>query len=278
VFCGLSTMINCCGRLLKKAVNFLMLNLIKKVVDCHFPPLLFLGVAIFFLSFRVGSANDIITLNTTGKPPLNDKSMNGFMDQVSKIAFDRIGLTLMTVQLPAERGLINSNKGIVDGEMSRISGLQKNYPNLLIVPEKIMNWEFVAIGPEEIDTSVGWQSLKGKDVALINGWKILEKNVAPIASIIKVSSPEQLFVMLQRQRTDYILYERWGAAKYLMESSVKASVKMPPLAEREMYIYLHKKHKALIPKLADALRGLKEDGTYKKIREQALEKFLKVKN
>jgi polar amino acid transport system substrate-binding protein len=36
----------------------------------------------------------------------------------------------------------------------------------------------------------------------------------------------------------------------------------PPLAMREMFIYLHKKHKALVPKLANVLREMKQDGRY----------------
>ena len=36
----------------------------------------------------------------------------------------------------------------------------------------------------------------------------------------------------------------------------------PPLDTRAMFIYLHKRHAALAPKLAEALRALKADGSY----------------
>ncbi len=32
-----------------------------------------------------------------------------------------------------------------------------------------------------------------------------------------------------------------------------------------MYLYLHKKHQALVPRLAQALKDMKADGTYNRI-------------
>jgi len=39
----------------------------------------------------------------------------------------------------------------------------------------------------------------------------------------------------------------------------------PPLASREMYLYLNKKHEHLVEKVAEALRSMKEDGRYDQI-------------
>jgi len=114
-------------------------------------------------------SNKTIILNTTGNTPLNNKQMSGFMDLIAAEAFKRIGITLQTVLLPAERGLLNANNHNIDGEMSRIAGLQKTYINLMQVPEIIMDWEFVAIGKSKLNTQAGWKSLAGKQVAFING-------------------------------------------------------------------------------------------------------------
>lgn len=211
-------------------------------------------------------AETVIELNTTGKPPLNTPEHTGFMDRVAKEAFRRIGITLKTVQLPAERGLINANIGIEDGEMSRIAGLQKSYPNLIQVPEKIMDWEFVIFSKHDIPGDPDWTSLKPYSVAFLNGWKILERLVPPETDTIKVNAPEQLFTMLKKNRTDLIIYERWGGLLYAKKFKLDhITVKYPPLAVRAMYIYLNKKHEALVPKLAAAIKQLKMDGTYQKL-------------
>ena len=126
------------------------------------------------------------------------------------MAFKRIGYELQTVRLPAERGLKNANSGIVDGEMSRVAGLDKLYPGLMPVPEKIMDWQFVAFSYHVVPASQGWADLASKSVAHINGWKILEKKIPASAEITKTANATQLFNLLKRQRADCILYERWG--------------------------------------------------------------------
>jgi polar amino acid transport system substrate-binding protein len=218
----------------------------------------------FWLLCDCAYAEPIIVLNTTGKPPLNTPEQTGFMDKVAKEAFRRIGITLKTVQLPAERGLINANKGIEDGEMSRIAGLQETYPNLIQVPEKIMDWEFVVFSKQAIALDAGWDSLKNYTVAYMNGWKILERHV-PESHSLKVSTPEQLFTMLKKNRTDLIIYERWGGLLYAKRFGLDNVITInPPLAVRAMFIYLNKRHKALVPKLAAAIKQLKNDGTYQR--------------
>jgi len=127
------------------------------------------ALILFFLSFQSIAATSVLRLNTTGQPPLNTETQKGFMDDVATEAFRRIGITLQTSLLPAERGLKNSNNGSIDGEMSRVKGLDKVYPNLVRVPEKIMDWEFVVFSPKAIDLGVGWGALSGKLVSHING-------------------------------------------------------------------------------------------------------------
>ena len=223
------------------------------------------------LCVQTVTAESVIQLNTTGQKPLNTSNQEGFMDEVAGEAFRRMGYTLRTVQLPAERGLKNANRGIVDGEMSRIKGLDKKYPNLIRVPEKIMDWEFVAFSYEPISLDGGWNDLSGKSVSHINGWKILETNIPKTAEITKTSNAVSLFNLLRKRRTDFSIYERWGG-RYLLNKMEMSEVKSckQPLAVREMFIYLHKKNKHLVPKLAETLLAMKQDGSYKKLRDKHL--------
>lgn len=217
------------------------------------------------------TADSVIRLNTTGQPPLNTSSQNGFMDEVAGEAFRRLGIKLETTLLPAERGLKHANRGLVDGEMSRVKGLTKIYGNLLRVPEKIMDWEFVVFSSKKINLLAGWDALSGKLVAHINGWKILEKNIPKSAEVTKTSNAEELFILLRKKRTDYVVYERWAGHLKLHEMNLgNISEQAPPLAVKEMFIYLHKKHKKIIPELAAALKEMKRDGSYQKLVDKHL--------
>lgn len=221
-------------------------------------------------------ANPTIQLNTTGQPPLNTTAQKGFMDEVATEAFARIGYRLQTTQLPAERGLKRANKGLIDGEMSRVKGLNKVYKNLIRVPEKIMDWEFVAFSRNPVSMAQGWNSLSGKSVGYINGWKILENNIPASAEVTKMATAEKLFTLLDRKRADFIIYELWGGHHILDKLSFN-NVKLcqPPLAVKEMFIYLHKKNKNLVPKLSAVLSGMKKDGSYQKLVNQHLKPLLK---
>ena len=224
--------------------------------------------AVLFLSIcvPVAVADPVITLNTTGQPPLNTSDQTGFIDDVAEEAFRRIGYELQTVRLPAERGLKNSNRGIIDGELVRVAGLDKVYPNLIQVPEKIMDWEFVAFSYESTSLVGDWNDLSGKAVSHINGWKILEKNIPSTAEITKTGNANSLFNLLRKKRTDYAIYERWGG-RYLLRKMLMPEVRVckSPLATKEMFIYLHKKHKDIVVKLAEALLVMKKDGSYEKL-------------
>jgi len=229
---------------------------------------------VWFMASASVNAGQTLVINTTGKRPLNTPDQTGFMDKVVAEAFRRSDLTLKTIQLPAERGLINANQGIEDGEMSRIAGLEKSYPNLLRVPEVIMDWEFHAFSEQNIKLSNGWSDLSSHSVAFINGWKILEKNVPAQTEITKVKDPDQLFRLLEKQRTQVVIYERWAGLRFIKQRQLKKiRLVEPALARRKMYMYLHKKHQDLIPRLTKALKDMKRDGTYNRLVKEILEPF-----
>ncbi len=225
-------------------------------------------MVVLLCSFQssVNAQPPTLVINAVGQPPLNTKTHDGFMDEVAREALKRIGYQLEVEQLPAERGLRNANNGLIDGEMGRIKGLDNIYHDLIRVPEKIMNWEFCIFSEKPIDLQKGWASLEEKNVAFINGWKILEKNVPKSATITKTRNSQQLFSLLKRNRTDFIIYERWGGNAVVKELQLdEIKLQRPFLASREMFIYLHKKHKALVPRLASALVEMKKDGSYDRL-------------
>ncbi len=227
---------------------------------------------LWILASQLVHASQTLVINTTGESPLNTPEQTGFLDLVAAEAFRRSGLKLETVMLPAERGLINVNLGIEDGEMSRIAGLEKIYPNLIRVPESIMDWEFYAFSELKINLNGGWPDLTNYSVAFINGWKILERNVPAETEITKVKNPEQLFYLLARKRTQVVIYERWAGLRQIQQTQLKkVRLIQPALSKREMYMYLHKKHRVLAIKIAEALVSMKRDGSYDKLEEQILE-------
>lgn len=235
-------------------------------------PLALAGALLLMAGSICRAEMPVLTLNDTNEPPFTTPDSRGFLDAVAGEAFRRAGVQLRLVKLPAERGLINANAGTEDGDLTRIAGLDAQYSNLVRVPEKLIEWEFMAFS-KNAALPATWEVLRTHPIGHIRGWKIYENQLkgAP-AAVVSSDDATQMFRQLQLDRIDVALYERWLGLSLLKNQDIKGIVPLsPPLAKREMFIYLHKRHAALAPKLAEALRAIKAEGLYDKLyREKVL--------
>lgn len=213
----------------------------------------------------------VLVLNDPNAPPFTTTDGKGFLDAVAGEAFRRAGVRLQLVRLPAERGLLNANAGIEDGDLNRIAGLEAQYPNLVRVPVKLADWEFTAFS-KNAALPASLDGLRTHPVGYIKGWKIYEKQFAGAQDVVTAGDPEQLFRQLHLDRIEVALYAHWEGLSLIQRQGLKGVVALdPPLAKREMFIYLHKRHAALVPKLAEALRAIKAEGLYDRLyREKVL--------
>lgn len=219
----------------------------------------------WFMSASAANETTLV-LNDPTNEPFTTPAGDGFFDIVIGEAFRRSGLQLKLVKLPAERALINANAGIEDGDLSRVAGLEKDYPNLVRIPEKILDMHFVAFTRQAKREVANWDGLASLAVGHIKGWKVFEQNLRQTTQTSTVDNPEQLFNMLDKNRIEIALYDRWmgyGLAKKMTMSHVR--VIEPPLAVREMFIYLHQRHADKVPAIAAALKAIKAEGFYTRI-------------
>lgn len=215
-----------------------------------------------------------LRLNSGVRAPYFKPDRTGFIDQLVPEVFRRLGIEAVAVQYAAsERAMINANNGIDDGLVLRIRGLEKAYPNLVMIDEKILDNEFVAYAKRVRFATTGFDTLRPHQVAYINGWKIFEANLSADTRVTKVQEAEQLFALLEQDRADVALYERWQGNQLLLETGSTAYMLNPPLATTEMFMYLHKKHAHLAEPAARALRAMKADGTYQRIAARSLPGF-----
>ena len=223
---------------------------------------------LIFFSTPDLSASQRLKLNTPGEPPYHYPDQTGIMDLWMKEAFARIGREVIIDWQPPERGLENANRGIVDGDAGRIAGLSKRYSNLIPIPEKIMVSEFVAFTLNSTFRPMGWQSLKPYNVAIVRGHKISEENVVGTRSLFKATNAAILFSLLNSNRVDVAVCERLFGSMMAKKINPEIMAMEPPLARRAFYLYLHKKHKPLVGRISEALKAMKRDGTYERLRLQ----------
>lgn len=204
-----------------------------------------------------GDALRELVLNDTHAPPYTTVAGDGSVDRLAGAAFRRAGVTLRLVKLPAERALRAADAGIIDGDLARIAGIEKRYPNLVRVPESLIDWHFVAFS-RDASITPQWNVLRRHRIGYIRGWKIYEQAFAGAAHVTRVDDATQLFRLLDLGRIEVALYAQAMGEAQLRQLGIDGVQRLdPPLATPPMYIYLHRRHAARVPQIAAALRALK---------------------
>lgn len=229
----------------------------------------------FFLSSTNALSETKLTLNTGTAEPFVTAEGGGFYGALVKELFSRINIDANVIPLKSARAILNVNRGIDDGAIARTKGLEKKYKNLIRVPGAVVKFKFVAYSLNKNINITDWESLKPYSVGIIRGWKIYEQKVLGIKELTKVTDAEQLFKLLLNGRSDLILFEYHRGSWWNKHLNAKAHLIGSPIVEKDMFIYMHKKHSALVPKIAQALAKLKKDGSYQKIKDKHLTTYSK---
>jgi polar amino acid transport system substrate-binding protein len=227
-----------------------------------------LGLVLFlFLFFSSVSAAQTTLTFTTGDDQSHGraKAMNTLLTE----CFNRMEIRLKIIPMPSERSLINANNGVEDGNFLRTDKLSYAFPNLVIVPERISENRVVVFSKDENVRIDGWKSLFQYHVAYVNGWKNCERELKGHKSITIVKNEYLLFTLLENNRADAGVFGLGTGTEVLKKlgySDIKAID--PPIVVNDLFLYVHKKHIALVPKIVNTLRSMKADGTYQRIVDQ----------
>ncbi|ACD96651.1 substrate-binding periplasmic protein [Trichlorobacter lovleyi] len=224
-------------------------------------------------------AAQTLVLGTADRPPLSTEDQKGFSDRVIIEACKRLGVNVQIIPLASARTLSNAEQALDDGNFLRIAGVEKKFPHLVRVPEPIIEVQFVIFSKNKELKTPNWESLKPYHVGYVRGWLIAEEKIKGVRQVTVVENRTSLFKVLESNRIELAFAELYGGY-YLMHTLnlPHLSIAQPPLATKEMFLYLNKKHEKLVPKLAKALRDMKRDGSYDAIFKQTLTPYLPAKH
>ena len=219
-------------------------------------------------------AEQKLLINSSYSAPITSLKKDGFLDLLYQELSIRTGIKIEIQHLPAERALVNANDGIDDGDAARNTGMEKIYPNLVMVPEPVMRIQQVVFTRDENFRVNDAESLKPYDVGIVTGRKTLERMIVGTRSRVTVATPEQLFAMLDEKRIDVAIHERMQSL-YLIKTLDLKNIKelQPAFLEVDWYLYLNKKHAALLPILAAELKKMKVNGTTQRLYEIVMSRY-----
>jgi polar amino acid transport system substrate-binding protein len=189
-------------------------------------------------------------------------------------AYKRINYHIKFVKLPAERSLIESDLGRVDGEVNRVAGIDKKYTNLIMIPVPVNYLDGVVFTKKHVFLIEGWESLKPYSIAIRTGTKFAEKGTNGM-NVVKFVSNDKIFDMVSKGKYDVCVSSLLsGLHQIKTKNLLGINVLKPPVVTLKLYHYLHKKNKNLVPGIRDSLLKMQQEGTIVKIREQFVNQML----
>lgn len=218
-------------------------------------------------------------LPAVGSQPLRDISISTLIgtdpatvtaEQIVREAYRRLGINLVLHRLPGERSLVQANDGKMDGELYRKLGMEREYPNLVIVPVPLQIYEIVIFSRGTSFVVSGWDSLRPYTLGFVRGIKIVQENTHGM-KIEAVATMPQAFEKMMMGRTDLVLGNRSSGIAVIKALNLEGiSILEPPLASFPVYHYVHKKHESLVPELTRILRQMQTDKTIERIQKSLL--------
>lgn len=185
--------------------------------------------------------------------------------KAAEVAFQRAGVTAVVREVSPERSAVLANEGTTDGDVGRTSGLEKSFPNLIKVPEPIYQYAPTAFAYQRFDVAGGWESLRPHTICIRRGLRQTDLHTKEFARQILADEAAMLRMLAAGGCEIAIMEHNNALARAAMTAEPPLLRLMPPMEIMPLYIYLHKSHAALVPKVAAALKQMRADGSMHKL-------------
>ena len=191
-------------------------------------------------------------------------------EQVMAEAYRRLGMRMVVHKIPGERSLRSANNGDMDGELYRKLGMDREYPNLVIVPVALLTYEIVIFTLGTTFIVNGWDSLRPYTIGHVKSIKIVEQNTQGMRVEV-AATLRQAFLKMTLGRSDIVVANKASGLAALKELNLTdVKVLSPALATFPVFHYLNKKHEALVPKLTTVLQQMQKDKTIETIQKSVM--------
>jgi len=195
--------------------------------------------------------------------------------EVVRVAYEKMGMDVQFLDLPARRGLEWANSGKTDGDLARIDGTDKKFTNLIKILTPVILFQGVVF-TKKIERNIrSWEDLKGLSVGIIGGIRYSDIGTKGLDRVI-AKDMVQLFMLLAKERID-VAVAVLDAGKIEINRhhrEAKLHVIGQPLFVASLFHFVHKKNIDLVPQLESVLQEMMESGETSKILEQTMNKAL----
>ncbi len=186
------------------------------------------------------------------------------IDRLLYTAFQRIGYTITMDASPMTYAIQMANSGERDGLASQVAGIEKTFPNLVMVPEQLLEVSFPIFARKDFNRTIDkWSDLSNLRIGhIFQKTYIINHLPKDIAGTIQRETFYELNLALERGECDVIINSSTFDIELIVSENVK---RIGTLDRLPSYTYVNKKYQDLIPAVSKSLAEMKTDGTYEKI-------------
>ena len=201
-----------------------------------------------------------------------DQAVGG---EILTAVYDKLGVKLEFVAVPAKRSLIESSEGRLDGEVQRVLDVGNEYPTLLPVREPI-NYIEPSVFTKRVEFSVdGWESIRPYSIGIVRGVGSSERGTRGAPRVEAAPGMEQMMLMLANDRIEVAVNDLFSGllvnAKLGLDQQLRPL--SPPLQHIDLYHFLHVSHRALIPDVERVIRQMRASGELERLRREITERM-----
>ena len=190
-------------------------------------------------------------------------------------AYRRIGIEIEMEYFSGRDGLEAANSGELDGELQRIDGITKTWPNLVQVGIPVNYLQGKAFSKHHDFLVDGWASLEPYSLGIVRGILFAEQGTQGM-NVTVADDYDSLFDMLEDQ-IDVAVVPRVSGRVTLQQREETEIKEMEGVLEINfLYHYVHRKNEHLVPRLEEELKAMLLDGTIRQIRDRVLQDLLAV--
>ena len=206
---------------------------------------------------------EIMSINT----PLRGELYNQAKPLMTEL-FKRNSYELEFQKLPLKRGLINANRGLDDGDGPRVREIGHKYTDLVRIEVPILKISIHAHYKNKAIKINNWNDIKPYNVGVRTGTVIQVKNVKKVEpkEITYVATNEKLLELLNENKIDIAIADRVMPRGIKTKMGYKNMIESPPLLQKNMYLYLNKKHKDKVESFERTLLKMKDEGYQKRLK------------
>lgn len=232
---------------------------------------------IFLLLFSHISFSYDIPKNLTfvGGRKANDPRAK-WLISIYEEAFSKLGIKIKFIEVPPIRAIELADNGEVDGDIARVYSYGNFHPTLIRVEELMTKVSFSAFTVDESIKLKGWESLKNNNynIEYRLGVKVVQEGLKDIAKSENISLAKDIQAginKLIKGRTNIYIDNRALVNHTLNNQLQNSNTKIYDagvMQEVTIHLYLHEKHRDLIPYISRILGQMKKNGRYDYYKEK----------